>query len=611
MRTFAWHEFMRREQRRLVLAASVHVAATIALGTLFSRVGSIVGICGLVAVVSSAFLFGLKGALVAAVAQLALNTTVMQLIIVPAVPIDGPSAVGILFFFVAGAVVGNQRDLSRKLRRELALNETLRVREKETLAAIPDAMIRIDSAGKCHLQPDPTSTKLVAALESVVRQPLPPEKIEDLDAAIAKARSSGEAQLLSLELPGHTFYDLRCLPAADASLLLVIRDMTELRRLLRRLTSAENLASLGTLAAGLAHEINNPLTYIITSLSSISRTSDACQSSVLAEVDRALDGCWRIRDLVRNILETTTSRRDEIDAVLVPEALEAALALVNPEVRHRATVKLELDESLYVEAHRTRLMQVVVNLLTNASQAFDDHRASTNQIVVRAFCDHEWVVVEVEDNGRGMDEATRQRAIEPFFTTQPVGQGSGLGLFLCSSIIESLGGSLQIESALGRGTKVTFKLRATEAAPSRSGIATHSTSRAPSLAPAPRLNILVIDDEPDIRRSLRRLLGVKHNIALATNGAEALRRFVQGERFDVILCDLLMPELTGIELFSELQQRFPEQSQRVVFLTGGATSEAARSFIEENRSRVLNKPFGPADIESKVSRFARVSPHHS
>ena len=122
-----------------------------------------------------------------------------------------------------------------------------------------------------------------------------------------------------------------------------------------------------------------------------------------------------------------------------------------------------------------------------------------------------------------------------------------------------------------------------------------------------RLKILVVDDEPEIRRGLNRFLGKKHDVALSANGAEALQRIVAGERYDVVLCDVLMPEMTGIELSSELDRRFPEQSERVVFMTGGATSEPTRVFIEERRARVVSKPFTPREIESAVRAIARRS----
>ena len=593
----------RPSRRRVLLLVAAHGAATVALAVLFPRVGSIAGIFGLGAVLVGAFCFGLRGGLLAALTQLGLNTAAMQLVIHPDVAIDGPSVVGIIFYFVAGAVVGNQRDLSRKLRAELSLNERLRVREEETLAAIPDALIRIDSSGMCAYQPEPGLKSLAEALAHALNQPLPSDSRAAVSDAVAKVRTTATVQALTLELPGPAYFEVRALPAADASVLVVISDVTEQRKLVRRVAAAENLASLGTLAAGLAHEINNPLTYVITNLTSVKQSLAAIVGNVRPELNAALDGCWRIRDIVRDIQDTAVTKKNMVAVVHVPEVIDAALELVKTQVRHRATIVWNCEEVLYVLGHRTKLMQVVVNLVGNASQAFADNRASVNRIAVRCFKADQVVVIEVEDNGPGMDETTRLRAAEPFFTTKEPGRGLGLGLFLCNAIVESLGGKLHINSEVGRGTKVTVKLpRSTEASPASSAAAFDASvaNSEPS-----RLKILVVDDEPEIRRGLNRILGKKHDVALSTNGAEALQRFVAGERYDVVLCDVLMPEMTGIELSEELERRFPEQSDRVVFMTGGATSEPARIFIEERRARVVSKPFTPREIESAVRAIVR------
>ncbi len=579
-----------------------HVAAATTIAVLFTRLGPQVGIFGLAAVLFGAFCFGLRGGLAAAAIQSALNAVVMQLIIDPVQPFDGPAMLGLLSYFVAGAVVGNQRDLSRKLRDELSRNDELRVREKETLAAIPDAMIRVGSDGMCRVQAEDVPCELGQILERVLGSPQTEERESAVSQLIALVRTTGLAQGLNLELPGAACYDIRCLPAANASLLVVVRDVTEQRKLLRRVTAAENLASIGTLAAGLAHEINNPLTYIITGVSSVGQSLGAGDASAKAELETALDGCWRIRDLVRDILETTTDRRQVVEPIFLTDVVETALTLVKAQVRHRATIQWEPDEVLYARAHRTKLVQVVVNLVSNASQAFLDNMASTNEIIVRAYQDGEWVVIEVKDNGPGMDETTRLRVLEPFFTTKAPGQGSGLGLFLCSSIIESFGGTLHIDSEVGRGTTVAVRLPLAEEAPPVSRVVCRELLTAN--ASSPRLRVLVVDDEPEIRRALKRLLGQKHEVTMSDNGATALDRILGGERFDAILCDVLMPEMTGIELSAELERRFPDQAERVVFLTGGATSEAARVFIEDQRFRVLVKPFRPNEVEAAIAAFA-------
>jgi signal transduction histidine kinase/ActR/RegA family two-component response regulator len=589
---------------RLAIVAVGHLIGTTAIVATSPTMGVSSGVFGFGAVLVGAFVFGLRGGVAAAIVQALLNTLVMSSLLDPPVPFGWGAMVAIGFLLLTGYVVGNQRDLSGKLRVQLARNELLRVREQEILSAIPDAMIRLDSNGACSVRGSEASGGLSEALVLALGHPLPAEQQSTLMDLISLVRATGTAGSLTFDLPPSTSYDTRCLPTADASVLVVFRDVTDQQRLLRRVTSSENLASLGTLAAGLAHEVNNPLTYVLSSVYTVKLYLGDSEARVKADLDAALEGCWRIRDLVKNILETTTINRDTVEPVSVAEVVDAALALSRPQVRHRATLRWRPEQELHVMAHRTKLVQVVVNLVVNASQSFSDNRASSNEIQLRARREADEVVIDVTDNGKGMDEATRLRAIEPFFTTKEPGQGSGLGLFLCNSIVESLGGKLAIDSVPGEGTKVTVRLpaarvvRKTKPNPSQLG---------PMSADCvPQLRVLVVDDEPEIRRALDRILRGKHKVALCANGAEALERLIAGERFDVILCDLLMPEMTGIELFAEIDNHFRSQAERMVFMTGGATSEGSRQFIEEHSTRVVNKPFHPAEIEAAVVAHAQL-----
>jgi CheY-like chemotaxis protein/anti-sigma regulatory factor (Ser/Thr protein kinase) len=254
-------------------------------------------------------------------------------------------------------------------------------------------------------------------------------------------------------------------------------------------------------------------------------------------------------------------------------------------------------------AHRTKLIQVVVNLVINASQAFADHHTSAHVIQIRAYGEGDDVVIEVSDNGPGMDEATKQRALEPFFTTKEPGQGSGLGLFLCNSIVESLEGTIRIDSRLGEGTTVAVRLPVCEEPP-KSRVTRRSIPASISEPPA-QLRVLVVDDEPEIRRALQRILSRTCAVSTCGNGVDAWQTFVEGEKYDVILCDVLMPEMTGMELFRLLAGKYPDQAERLLFITGGATSEATRIFMAKHANRVVSKPFNPIEVEATVRTTGR------
>jgi len=589
-------------RRRLLLVAAAHVAATLSLASLFPSLGQTAGVFGLLAVLAGAWSFGLRGGVVATAFQAVLNAVVMGYVIDPPQQLTGSSLLALAVFFGIGAAVGNQRDLSWRLSEQLARNEELRVRERETLAAIPDVMVHVGPDGSCRLRGVSVSGTLGEVLERGLGSDLGAERRGEIARMVDRVRGSGAEEVTSLELPGAVAFDVRCLPAAEGAVLVLVRDVSEQRRLLRRVTAAENLASLGTLAAGLAHEINNPLTYVVTGVSAIRASLAAGERIEAAEVDSVLDGCWRVRDIVRNILDTSARGKDGVEAVAVPEAIDAALALVRAQVSHRATIHWSPDEVPLACAHRTKLIEVVVNLVVNAGQAFTDNRVSQNQIRIRARGEAGEVVIEVEDNGPGMDEATRLRALEPFFTTKDPGQGTGLGLFLSSAIVESLGGTLHIDSEVGQGTRVTVRLPVAQEPPA-SGVVRRSIPVVAGEATA-RARVLVVDDEPEIRRALRRIVGQRHDVTLAANGAEAWQLLAAGERFDVVFCDILMPEVTGIELYRALQEAIPDQAARVVFITGGATSEAARAFLEEHGGRVVHKPFRPSEIEATVAALA-------
>ncbi len=589
-------------RRHLLLVLVGHVLAALALVLLHEKTGSVAGVFSLAAVLLSATLFGLRGALLSAFGQVALNSLAVQLWLDNPRELDGSALVGLLLCLVFGAAVGNQRDLFHRLREELRQNQALRTRERELLLAIPDALLRVSVDGSCQLRAEVENRSLEEALGLVLGRHLPQLQQDTLRDTIATARGTQTEQALALEQTD-AVYDVRAFPCADSTVLLVVRDVTEQRRLLRRATSAEHLSSLGTLAAGLAHEINNPLTYIISNLTSLEASLDSPEQK--ADLTAALEGCWRIRDLVCGMLDTAATQKEAGEPVFVGDAIQAALTLATPQTRHRATVQCQLDDGLYVRAHRTKLIQVIVNLLTNASHSFLTNHTEVNQIRIRAFSQGGSVIIEVNDNGAGMDEPTRLHAMEPFFTTKEPGLGTGLGLFLCNSIMESSKGKLQLDSEPGRGTKVTLVFPAAE----EPAPASHVAGRI-SLAPrvsAHHLRILVVDDEPPIRRVVSRILQARHVVSCCSNGTEALQWITAGERYDLIFCDLLMPEMTGIELFTELLQRFPDQAERMVFLTGGATSEAARQFIDLHRDRVVKKPFRTRDIEDRVRLLGAVS----
>jgi CheY-like chemotaxis protein len=244
-----------------------------------------------------------------------------------------------------------------------------------------------------------------------------------------------------------------------------------------------------------------------------------------------------------------------------------------------------------VVANEARLGQVFLNLLLNAVQALPESRVEQNEIrVVVRPAGRDRVVVEVHDNGVGIAPQVRGRIFEPFFTTKPVGIGTGLGLAICHGIVTALGGSLTVESEVGKGSVFRVELPAARHGASTPAVAGTSATPSPRAA-ASRGRILVVDDEPIVCFSLERLLASEGQVVAVTSAREALDRIRSGERFDVILCDLMMPEMDAPAMHAELMSFAPEQAERMVFVTGGAFTMRARDFLDRVPNARMSKPF--------------------
>jgi PAS domain S-box-containing protein len=367
----------------------------------------------------------------------------------------------------------------------------------------------------------------------------------------------------------------------------IARDLTERNRLEAQLLLADRMASVGTLAAGVAHEINNPLGYVLGNLSAL--MSGLAPEVLTPDLKQALadsvHGAKRVRDIVHDLQTFSrgdaTKRNAPVDVLRV---MDVSIRMAHSAVRHRARLERDYRQVPAVEGTESRLGQVFLNLIVNAAQAMPERSADENEINVRVTADGDHVVIEVRDNGAGMTDEVRKRIFDPFYTTKPIGEGTGLGLSICHSIVTSMNGAIEVESALGMGT--TFRVRFPAAkAPARA-----ETIEPPPVTSERREKVLVIDDEPMIGVMLRRLLAAHCDVLPITSPREALRRIGAQERFDAILCDLMMPRMSGIDFYAELSARSPEMARRTGFLTGGAVTAQARRFMEEHADVTLEKP---------------------
>ncbi len=373
----------------------------------------------------------------------------------------------------------------------------------------------------------------------------------------------------------------------------------------RRAEAAARLAGIGTMAAGVAHEVNNPLAYVLANLAwirgelareAVEVRDRASEEEVRRVVEEALDGATRVRDIVRQL--RLFARPDEsVGPLDVSSSLRAAMTIAQNEVRHHARLVTDIQDAPAVIGNENRLAQVFLNLLTNAAQAIPagDADENTIRVTARRGAGGE-AVVEVSDTGAGMTTEVRARMFEPFFTTKPMGAGTGLGLFICHGIVSGMGGRFEIETEVGRGS--TFRVLLPPATAAREVDAALGTASA--VAPR-RGNILVVDDDERVARALRRVLQSAHEVEIATSGRIAMERIRAGASWDVVFCDLMMPEMTGMQLHDEMTRIAPALAERVVFVTGGAFTDAARQFLERVPNARIEKPFAPEEIRALVA----------
>ncbi|HEX4477996.1 MAG TPA: response regulator [Polyangiaceae bacterium] len=393
--------------------------------------------------------------------------------------------------------------------------------------------------------------------------------------------------------------------------LVMVTDITEQRLLREQLLVADRMASVGTLAAGVAHEINNPLGAVLLNLHMASKElgtvapsieDAAVLSDLRAELQDALEAAERVGSIVRDLRIFSRSDEEKRGPVDIRRVVESCLRMASNEIRHRARLVTQLGNLPPVLANESRLGQVFLNLIVNAAQAIPEGKANENEIrIIAARDDDEWLSVEIADTGSGMAPEVLRRLFTPFFTTKPVGVGTGLGLSICHRIITAVGGKITVDSTVGKGTSFLVVLPVAKE-DFLSPIERPSMFAPPS---SRRGRVLVVDDEPLAASAARRCLSNEHDVVITGSALDAIERISAGERFDAIICDLMMPQVTGMDLYSELGRIAPELAERMIFLTGGAFTQHAREFLERVNTPRLEKPFNPEALRSLINERVR------
>lgn len=415
----------------------------------------------------------------------------------------------------------------------------------------------------------------------------------------------GAQQPVTLGTPGErpTIHDVREALLEDGATLLMVRDITQQRELEARLATAQRLSALGNVVAGVSHAINNPLGFVLSNAETLLEKARAATPATAATAELALqlrdlvDGTHRVAAIVQelqNVSRTPPRVLTPVDlGVVVERAVQRTHARTAP-------VSVAIPPDTWVIGHEPPLVQVVSNLLLNAADAMEGTPAAVRTLQVSAEQDNGMTVLSVVDSGHGMEAAVAARAMEPFFSTRPVGKGTGLGLWTSYELCRQLGASLSLQSNPGKGTVARVTL------PSSQHPLTplHTPPPAPPMVVPPdgnRLRILVVDDEPAILRAVSRTLN-QHAVVCCATASQALEQVRQDAAFELVLCDVMMPEMTGPELKKRLQLQHPQLARRLVFSTGGATDNQAGGALGD--TPVLRKPMPAAEMRARIQELA-------
>jgi signal transduction histidine kinase len=398
-------------------------------------------------------------------------------------------------------------------------------------------------------------------------------------------------------------------------------------RLVRHAIAAERFATVGQVATSIAHEVNNPIAYVLASQAHLhdqlphvvelcKLISTGADTSLLRDtferaggqafVDELVqaaedvrEGAERVRDILRDTRSLAHNNPDLKPSPFdVNESIRSALRIVAAELRHKAEISSNLDDGLRVVGIAGQLSQVFVNLLINAGEAFGDKSGNNLRVTSKRVGGH--IVITLADNGPGIASDVVQRIFDPFYSTK---RGTGLGLPISRDIVRQHGGEISCESTQGIGTTFSIVLphsAGTNREPTQPPPFTHRAAGTP-------LRLLFVDDEASILRSYKRAFGKAHDVITVTNGKEALAAIEEHATFDLVICDLSMPTMSGMQLYHAVRESNPELAVRFVFATGGATQRELEEFLRLVPNRVLEKPFDLSVLRALIADLQRLA----
>jgi two-component system NtrC family sensor kinase len=476
---------------------------------------------------------------------------------------------------------------------------------EETVDAISLALCILEPNGRIRRANRAFAALIDVPAASIVGRPwielLPPGWAEGISTALALAAISPDASREVHLRASDRSFSVTAFPLGRdprGPVVVLFEDQTDRRRLQDQLIQSEKMSAIGQLIAGVAHDLNNPLTSVIGFADFLLEAGEV-PPRMLEPLRVVQQEAERAASIVKNLLSFARKQEHRRRHAQIRPLLNATLGLLrNQLMAQHVEARLECDAELPdLDLDTNQIQQVFVNLINNAAQAIaTTGRPGTISIHARPAIDG--IAVDIVDDGPGMTPDLAAKVFEPFFTTKPEGAGTGLGLSISQGIVKEHGGRITLTTAPGEGATFTVEL------PCRSQPAPEPAPRIahPELRP---LHVLVVDDEPHILHYIRTTLEAwGHGVQLASDGHEALERAVTGE-FDLIISDLRMPRLGGREFYEELQRRQPAIARRVVFSTGDTVRGDTLAFLEQLGRPYLHKPFSLSELRNLFADVSR------
>ena len=468
---------------------------------------------------------------------------------------------------------------------------------EKTVDAISQAICIVDAHGTVRRANRVFADLIQTPVTAIPGRPwiglLPPPWSDPVARAIAEP--SGTVEIRA----GDRTLLLTAIPMAEpGSAVLVFEDQTDRRRLQEQLIQSEKMSAIGQLIAGVAHDLNNPLASVV-GFSDFLAEAGEIPPSLQEPLQVIRQEAERAATIVKNLLSFARRQEGERTPMPVRALLDSTLALLrNQLMAHKVEATLEVEPGLPdIEVSANQIKQVFVNIINNACQAIASD-APSGRIWITAKRAHDGVAVSVTDSGPGMPEEIASRVFEPFFTTKPEGAGTGLGLSISQGIVKEHGGRITLDTPPGGGATFTVEL------PLRADVA-RAEAAPPQATDAQQLSILVVSAEPHILHYMRATLeSWGHTVEVASDGTYALERALAGT-FDVIICDLRMPHLSGREMYTKLARQDPRVAERIIFATGDTVRGDTLQFLERLGRPYLRKPFTLAELRAALGHAGK------